>query len=71
MQLVGAIMFGALIALISTSMSRGQEEFFWVRLFERLDRMEEKIDKLEKTNRYLVKDQTPSSPPTTRRDTLG
>lgn len=28
MQLVGAVMFGALIALISTSMSRGQEEFF-------------------------------------------
>lgn len=71
MQLVGAVMFGALIALISTSMSRGQEELFWTRLFERLDRLEEKMTKLEKTNRYLVKEETPSPPATTRRDTLG
>lgn len=74
MQLVGAVMFGALIALISTSMSRGQEEFMWTRLFERLDRLEEKIHKLEKDSRYLVKGQTDLSSPQDsepRRDTLG
>lgn len=75
MQLVGAVMFGALIALISTSMSRGQEEFFWNRLFERMDRLEEKINKLEKNNQYLVQDKVdrPTTSPSSesRRDTLG
>lgn len=71
MQLVGAVMFGALIALISTSMSRGQEEFFWNRLFERMNRLEEKIDRLEKSNRYLVRDQADTQPLVKKRDTLG
>jgi voltage-gated potassium channel len=57
MQLIGAVMFGSLIALISTSMSRNQEEFYWVRLFERLGRMEEKVTKLEKQISFLVKDE--------------
>lgn len=55
MLLTGVIMFSALIALISTSMSRGQEEFYWRRLFERLDRMEEKIAKIEKEHHFSVK----------------
>lgn len=55
MLLTGVIMFSALIALISTSMSRGQEEFYWRRLFERLDRMEEKISKMEKEHHFTVR----------------
>lgn len=63
MQLVGAVMFGSVIALISTSMSRNQEEFYWNRLFERLNRMEESITKLEKESSFLVKDNRVPRPP--------
>lgn len=55
MQLIGAVMFGSLIAIISTSMSRRQEEFYWNRLFERLDALESKTNEVEKHTGYLVK----------------
>lgn len=55
MQLVGTVMFGILLAMISSTMSRGQEEFYWDRLFERLNRLEEKTDHIGKTTGYMVK----------------
>lgn len=58
MAILGTVMFGAMIAMISSSMSRSQEEFYWSRLFERLDRMEEQIDELQKKNNFLLKHQT-------------
>jgi voltage-gated potassium channel len=54
--LMGTVMFGSLIAMISSSMSRSQEEFYWNRLFERLDRMEKEIDELKKQSMYFLKD---------------
>lgn len=56
MQLVGTVMFGILLAMISSTMSRGQEEFYWDRLFERMNRLEEKTDHIAKTTGYIVKD---------------
>lgn len=57
MQLLGAVMFGALIALVGSTMSRGQEEFYWTRLFERLDKLEERMEKIEKYSGYVVREQ--------------
>jgi voltage-gated potassium channel len=54
--LVGAILYGVMIAMLSSSMSRSQEEFYWIRLFERLDRYEEELIELRKRTEYLVKD---------------
>lgn len=54
MQVLGAVMFGTLIALISSSMSRTQEEFYWERLFERLDRIEHRVEEVEKRSGYLI-----------------
>lgn len=56
MQIVGAVMFGSLIAIISTSMSRRQEEFYWDRLFERLDEIDTKLDNVSRRTTFLVKD---------------
>lgn len=56
MQIVGTVMFGSLIALISSSMSRRQEEFYWSRLFERLDRLEKTTEEIEKRTNFLIKD---------------
>lgn len=54
MQLVGAIGFGVLIAMVSTSMSRNQEEYYWTRLFERIDTLDERLSNLEKNAKFLV-----------------
>ncbi len=56
MQIVGTVMFGSLIALISSSMSRRQEEFYWERLFERIDRIEKKVSEIEKQSTYIIRD---------------
>jgi voltage-gated potassium channel len=62
MQVLGAVMFGSLIALISTSMSRSQEEYYWNRLFDRLNHTEQELDDIKKHLTFLVtKDTQPKT----------
>lgn len=63
MLLLGTIMFGVVIATISTTMSRSQEEFYWNRLFERMNAQEQELAELKKQLEFLVKDRT-APPPT-------
>lgn len=63
LQILGAILFGTLIAMISSSMSRGQEEFYWTRLFLRFEKLEAKIDEIERRTGFLVKEEAPPSTP--------
>lgn len=55
MQILGTIMFGSIVAMISTNMSRGQEEMYWTRLFDRLDTLTEQVERVEHEARYLVR----------------
>lgn len=55
LQLAGATMFGLLVAISSILVSRSQDEFYWNRLFERIDRLEDEIHELRKHTGYLVK----------------
>ena len=57
MQILGTVMFGTVIAMVSSSMSRSQEEFYWTRLFERLDRLEGEVAALKKETKFVVKEQ--------------
>jgi voltage-gated potassium channel len=54
---LGTMMFGVVVATISSSMNRQQEEFYWNRLFERLDRIEEELVELQRKSEFLVKNQ--------------
>lgn len=56
LQVVGAVMFGLLIAIVGTSMNRWQEEFYWNRAFDRFGELEEELQALSKKVDYLVKD---------------
>jgi len=56
LQLIGTMMFGMIIAIISSYVSRAQDEFYWRRLFERTDRLEEMIQELIKKSDFQVKD---------------
>lgn len=55
MQILGTMLFGSLIAIISSSMSRNQEEFYWERLFERISQLDQKIENIEKKTKYIIK----------------
>lgn len=55
LQLVGVVFYGSLVATVSILLNRKQDEFYWSRVFERLDRLEEKLDKLGKSADYMVK----------------
>ncbi|MBU0576456.1 potassium channel family protein [Patescibacteria group bacterium] len=56
LQVMGVVMFGLLIAIISTSMNRSQEEYFWKKLFKRLDELEKEVQKMHKKTDYMVKE---------------
>lgn len=56
LQVVGVIMFGLIIALISTSINRSQEEFYWKRLFRQLDGLEAELKQLKKKANFMVKE---------------
>ena len=55
LQITGAVMFGSLIGIISSSMTRNRDEMYWGRLFDRLDDLSDRIEKIEHETRYLVK----------------
>jgi len=48
-------MFGLLIAIISTSMNRSQEEYYWKKLFKKLDDVDSELKTLEKQTAFMVK----------------
>jgi hypothetical protein len=39
-------------------MSRNQEEFYWDRVFERIDLLDKKLTDLEKKTKYLITSET-------------
>ncbi len=56
LQVLGAMMFGMVIAIISTYVSRSQDEFYWNRLFDRLNKMDEDLDKMQRKTAFMVRD---------------
>ena len=61
LQLIGAVMFGLLIAMMGSAVNRAQDEFYWRRLFERFDRLEQITDDLMKRTDYLIKNDKETS----------
>ena len=54
LQISGVIMFGLIIGIIGITLNKRQEEYYWFRLFDRLNQLEEQIQNLEKETKYLV-----------------
>lgn len=55
LQLTGALMFGVSIAMIGSILTRTQDEFNWKRNQDRLDKIEEALERIEKQSAFLVK----------------
>lgn len=56
LQTSGVVLFGSIIAVVSISILRYQEDFYIRRIMERLDRTDNKIDELKKHMDFLIKD---------------
>lgn len=58
LQVAGVMLFGLVIALITVELLRNEQQFYWKRTVDRFDRLEEKLEKLEKEQRFIVKNGT-------------
>lgn len=56
LQLFGVVMFGSVIAMISTSLTRYRNEYYLTKIMSQLDRIEKRIDRLEKESSFLIKE---------------
>lgn len=56
LEVAGVTMFGIVIALVTVELFRSEQMFYWKRTVERFDRIEQKLDKLEKEQGYNLKD---------------
>lgn len=61
LQVVGAVMFGLIVGMMNLFINRSQDEFYWNRLFERIDRLEQATEAHQKRTEYLVKETTDQS----------
>ncbi|NCN87709.1 MAG: two pore domain potassium channel family protein [Candidatus Pacebacteria bacterium] len=57
LQIFGVLIYSSIIATISMTLNKKQEEYYQQRMLERLDRIEGKLDKLSKESQYLIKNQ--------------
>jgi Trk-type K+ transport system membrane component len=55
LQFFGVLMYGSMIAMIGKAMNRRQEEYYQGRVMERLDSIEDRIDKLNRGSEFLIK----------------
>lgn len=55
LQLTGALMFGVTIAMIGSILNRTQEDFNWRRNQERMDKIEQTLERIEKQTSFIVK----------------
>lgn len=58
LQVTGVVMFGLVIGIIGITLNKRQEEYYWFRLFDRLNQLETQIQNLEKETKFLVLSKT-------------
>ncbi len=62
LEVAGVMTFGIIIALVTVELFRHEQLFYWKRTMERFDRLEKKLEKLEKEQHFTIKDQHPDNP---------
>jgi voltage-gated potassium channel Kch len=55
LAVVGVLSFGLLIGIFSLALDETKDKYYRKKLFEQLDMMEHKIDRLEKHNDFVMK----------------
>ena len=55
LETIGVTVFGLIIAMLTINLFRDEQQFYWRRMTERFDRIEEKLIKLEQKQDYSIK----------------
>ncbi len=55
LQIAGVATFGIIAAIITIDMFRKEQQFFWSRTTERFDRIEKKLEDIDKKQSYTIK----------------
>lgn len=55
LAVVGVTMYGIIIALATVELFRSEQIFYWKRTVERFDRIEKKLEELEKAQQFGLK----------------
>jgi len=55
LETIGVTIFGLIIAILTINLYRDEQQFYWRRMTERFDRIEEKLIKLEQKQDYSIK----------------
>lgn len=60
LQIIGGLLFGSVVGTFTVYLNRARDEYYWQRLFERVDRQSSDISELRKQIDYLIKEQSHS-----------
>lgn len=55
LEVAGVMIFGIIIALVTVELFRREQIFYWKRTVERFDRLEKKLEELEKALQFSLK----------------
>lgn len=55
LEVAGVMVFGIIISLATVELFRSEQIFYWKRTVERFDRLEKKLEALEKTQQFSLK----------------
>jgi len=55
LQIVGGLLYGSLVGTFTVYLNRTRDEFYWQRLFARLDQQDKVIEDLQQHLTYMVK----------------
>jgi voltage-gated potassium channel len=55
LEVSGVSIFGVIVALITIDMFRREQQYYWTRTTDRFNRLEEKLDSIEKKQSYTIR----------------
>lgn len=55
LQLIGGLLYGTIVGTFTVYLNRAKDEFYWQRLFVRLDQQDKEIKDLKQQIAYMVK----------------
>lgn len=61
LQIIGGLLFGSVVGTFTVYLNRARDEYYWQRLFERVDHQSSDISELRKQIDYLIKERSHSS----------
>ena len=57
LEVLGVVVFGLIVGHIAVVLFRIRDDFYWKRLFQRLDDIEERVMRLESGQKFMVRDE--------------